>query len=43
MIKKEKINKIKYMELGWEDTLRVRCGNAIKCGCNDCCTPINVI
>ena len=28
---------------GWEDALRVWDGNAIKFGCDDCCTPINVI
>ena len=29
--------------VGWADTLRVWDGNAIKLGCDDCCTPINVI
>ena len=24
---------------GWEDALRVCGGNAIKFGCDDCCTP----
>ena len=28
---------------GWGDALRVWDGNAIKFGCDDCCTPINVI
>ena len=28
---------------GWGDALRVWDGNAIKLGCDDCCTPINVI
>ena len=33
-------------ETGWrggEDALRVWDGNAVKFGCDDCCTPINVI
>ena len=25
------------------DALRVGDGKAVKCGCDDCCTPINVI
>ena len=28
---------------GWRDALRVWEGHAVKFGCNDCCTPINVI
>ena len=28
---------------GWGDALRVWDGSAIKFGCDDCCTPINVI
>ena len=28
---------------GWEDALRVWDGNAIKLGCDDHCTTINVI
>ena len=28
---------------GWEGALRVWDGNAIKFGCDDCCTSINVI
>ena len=28
---------------GWGDGLRVWDGNAIKLGCDDCCTTINVI
>ena len=28
---------------GWEDALRVWDGNAVKFGCDDCGTPINVI
>ena len=28
---------------GWGYALRVWDGNAIKFGCDDCCTPINVI
>ena len=28
---------------GWEGALGVWVGNAIKCGCNDHCTTINVI
>ena len=28
---------------GWGNTLRVWDGNAIKFGCDDCCTAINVI
>ena len=28
---------------GWGNTLRVWDGNAVKFGCSDCCTPINVI
>ena len=28
---------------GWGDALRVWDGNAVKFGCDDCCTPINVI
>ena len=28
---------------GWGDALRVWDGNAIKFGCDDCCTTINVI
>ena len=27
----------------WGNALRVWDGNAIKFGCDDCCTPINVI
>ena len=32
-------------ETGWglEDALRVWNGNAVKFGCDDCCTPLNVI
>ena len=29
--------------LGVGDALRVWDGNAVKIGCDDCCTPINVI
>ena len=28
---------------GWGDALRVWDGNSLKLGCDDCCTPINVI
>ena len=28
---------------GWGNALRVWDGNAIKFGCDDCCTAINVI
>ena len=28
---------------GWGDALRVWVGKAVKFGCGDCCTPINVI
>ena len=28
---------------GWGDALRFWNGNAVKFGCDDCCTPINVI
>ena len=28
---------------GWGDALRVWDGNAVKFGCDDCCTTINVI
>ena len=28
---------------GWEGALRVWDGHALKFGCDDCCTPINVI
>ena len=28
---------------GWRDAVRVWEGHAVKFGCNDCCTPINVI
>ena len=28
---------------GWREVLRVWDGNAVKFGCDDCCTPINVI
>ena len=28
---------------GWGDALRVSDGNAVKFGCDDCCTPRNVI
>ena len=28
---------------GWQEALRVWDGNAIKFGCDDCCTTINVI
>ena len=28
---------------GWGDVLKVWDGHAVKFGCNDCCTPINVI
>ena len=27
----------------WEDALRVWGGNAIKFGCDDCCTTLNTI
>ena len=29
--------------VGWEDALGVWDGNAVKSGCDDCCTTINVI
>ena len=28
---------------GWGDALGVWDGNAVKFGCDDCCTPINVM
>ena len=28
---------------GWGDALRVWDGNAVKSGCDDCFTPINVV
>ena len=28
---------------GWRETLRVWNRNAVKFGCDDCCTPINKI